>query len=212
MRVPIWPLIAATCLVPAAVLAQETTGNIEGRVLDERGDPLAQAHIVVAGPALQGKRVAWTDDRGAFRVPALPVGLYTVAVSALTYRGVTLENARVPLGATTTLGNIRLDIAAHEVEGTTTVAARPLIDPVSTSAGGNLTSGTYTALPSDRDYQSIVTLVPGANASSFGDRANLSGATGPETAYFVDGVNVVQPPGNAQSISLPHSFLREVEV
>ena len=92
------------------------------------------------------------------------------------------------------------------------MAARPLIDPVSTSAGGNLTSGTYRALPSDRDYQSIVTLVPGANASSFGDRANLSGATGPETAYFVDGVNVVQPPSNSQSISLPHSFLREVEV
>src|SRR6266567_1211056 len=143
MRVPIWPLIAATCLVPAAVLAQETTGNIEGRVLDERGDPLAQAHIVVAGPALQGRRVAWTADRGAFRVPALPVGLYIVTVSAMKYRSVALENVRVPLGATTTLGDIRMEIAAHEVEGTTTVAARPLIDPVSTSAGGHLASATY---------------------------------------------------------------------
>jgi hypothetical protein len=28
----------------------------------------------------------------------------------------------------------------------------------------------------------------------------------------VDGVNVVQPPSNSQSISLPHNFLREVEV
>ena len=205
-------LILAACLVPAAATAQETTGNIEGRVIDERRAPLEQAHIVVAGPSLQGKRVAWTDDQGYFRVPALPVGLYAVTVSGMTYRSVTFENVRVPLGATATLGNIRMDIAAHEVEGTTTVAARPLIDPVSTSAGGNLTSDTYTALPSDRDYQSIVTLVPGANASSFGDRANLSGATGPETAYFVDGVNVVQPPSNAQSISLPHNFLREVEV
>jgi hypothetical protein len=211
LHVP-WPLILAACLLPAAVTAQETTGNIEGRVVDQRGAPLEQAHLLVSGPALQGKRVAWTDDQGYFRVPALPVGLYAVSVSAMTYQSVTLENVRVQLGATTTLGNIRMDITAHEVEGTTIVAARPLIDPVSTSAGGNLTSETYKALPSDRDYQSIVTLVPGANASSFGDRANLSGTTGPETAYYVDGVNVVQPPSNAQSISLPHNFLREVEV
>ena len=208
----LWLLVAAACLLPGAVSAQETTGNIEGRVLDERRSPLAQAHLLVAGPALQGKRVAWTDDQGYFRVPALPVGLYIATVSGMTYRSVTFENVRVQLGATTTLGNIRMDIAAHEVQGTTTVAARQLIDPASTSVGGNLTSGTYTALPSDRDYQSIVTLVPGANGSSFGDRANLSGATGPETAYFVDGVNVVQPPSNSQSISLPHNFLREVEV
>ena len=208
----LWLLVAAACLLPGAVSAQETTGNIEGRVLDERRSPLAQAHLLVVGPALQGKRVAWTDDQGYFRVPALPVGLYIATVSGMTYRSVTFENVRVQLGATTTLGNIRMDIAAHEVQGTTTVAARQLIDPASTSVGGNLTSGTYTALPSDRDYQSIVTLVPGANGSSFGDRANLSGATGPETAYFVDGVNVVQPPSNSQSISLPHNFLREVEV
>ena len=215
-RVPLlrvlYPLIVAACFIPATVLAQTTTGSIEGRVLDERREPLAQAHVLVAGPALQGKRAAWTDDRGYFRVPALPVGLYVVIISGLTYRSLTFESVRVQLGATATIGDIRMAIAAHEVEGTTTVAARPLIDPVSTSAGGNLTSGTYRALPSDRDYQSIVTLVPGANASSFGDRANLSGATGPETAYFVDGVNVVQPPSNSQSISLPHSFLREVEV
>jgi hypothetical protein len=216
MRVPILrvlcPLIIAACLVPASVPAQETTGNIEGRVLGERLGPMAQAHIFVAGPDLQGKRAAWSDDQGYFRVPALPVGLYVVTVSGMTYRSVTFENVRVQLGATAALGNIRMVIAALEVEGTTTVATRPLIDPASTSAGGNITSDTYTALPGDRDYQSIVTLVPGANASSFGDRANLSGATGPETAYFVDGVNVVQPPSNSQSISLPHNFLREVEV
>src|SRR5438034_3007041 len=135
----LWLLVTAACLLPGAVSAQETTGNIEGRVLDERRSPLAQAHLLVAGPALQGKRVAWTDDQGYFRVPALPVGLYIVSVSGMTYRSVTFENVRVQLGATTTLGNIRMDIAAHEVQGTTTVAARQLIDPASTSVGGNLT-------------------------------------------------------------------------
>jgi len=111
----LWLLVAGACLLTAAVSAQETTGNIEGRVLDERRSPLAQAHLLVAGPALQGKRVAWTDDQGYFHVPALPVGLYVVTVSGMTYRSVTFENVRVQLGATTTLGNIRMDIAAHEV-------------------------------------------------------------------------------------------------
>ena len=124
-RVPLlrvlYPLIVAACFIPATVLAQTTTGSIEGRVLDERREPLAQAHVLVAGPALQGKRAAWTDDRGYFRVPALPVGLYVVIISGLTYRSLTFESVRVQLGATATIGDIRMAIAAHEVEGTTTV-------------------------------------------------------------------------------------------
>ena len=51
-------------------------------------------------------------------------------------------------------------------------------------------------LPSDRDYQSIVTLLPHANVSYSGDRANISGTSGPESNYYVDGANVVEPPGN----------------
>src|SRR5258706_16013177 len=56
-RLPIvgvlYRLMIAAFLLPAAVPAQETTGSLEGRVLDERREPLAQAHVLVAGPALQ---------------------------------------------------------------------------------------------------------------------------------------------------------------
>jgi hypothetical protein len=192
--------------------AQEVTGSLEGRVIDEERAPVAQVLVTVAGPALQGRRTASSDEDGVFRLPALPVGVFHVRFTRLGYEEAAVEDVRVQLGRTTSLGDVRLRVHAVEVRGTTTTASRPLIDPRSTTIGSNLTAATFGGLPSDRDYQSIVTLAPGANLSYYGDRANLAGATGSETHYFVDGVNVVQPPSNSQSVSLPHNFLREVEV
>ena len=64
----------------------ERTGAIEGRILDENGDPilraevLAVARVEVAGHAAWGtsRASATTNDRGEFRVFGLPAGEYDV--------------------------------------------------------------------------------------------------------------------------------------
>ena len=41
---------------------------------------------------------------------------------------------------------------------------------------------------------------------------NISGATGPETAYYLDGVDIGNPRFGATSSNLPYSFVRELQV
>jgi carboxypeptidase family protein len=192
--------------------AQEVGGALEGRVVDATGAPRAQVLVTVEGPALLGPRAARTDERGRFRFAALPVGRCTLALALLGYHPLR-EEVAIELGRTSDLGDLTLQTEAIPVSGTTVTAAkRPRLDPSSTWIGGRLDVGAMRALPVDRDYQSVVTLLPHANESYAGDRANLLGTTGAETKYYVDGVNTVEPPGNALSTSIPYNFLQEVEV
>jgi outer membrane receptor for ferrienterochelin and colicin len=89
---------------------------------------------------------------------------------------------------------------------------RPAIDPTSTTFGANLATEEFEVLPIDRDYRSIVALLPQANTSYLGDGVNIAGATGLGNVYFIDGVNVTDPSLAATSTRLPYNFVKEIQV
>ena len=76
-------LVAALLLpsTPSTVLAQGTSSSISGVVLDAAGGAIPGATVVVTSDATGTKFEAVTNGTGAFNVPALPVGTYTVTVS-----------------------------------------------------------------------------------------------------------------------------------
>jgi hypothetical protein len=203
--------LSSLCSV-SHVAAQEVGGTLEGRVLDTAGSPMANVGIVLTGPSLQSKLATMSDERGRFQFALVPVGIYEVRVRLLGYREVVRPDLVVSLGHMTDLGDVRIASDAIPISGVSVTSERARSGGHPTAIGGNLASREYRVLPSDRDYQSIVTLLPHANVSYSGDRANISGTSGPESNYYVDGANVVEPPGNGMSTSLPYNFIREVEV
>ncbi len=68
------------CLSCSAAFAQPT-GAIGGRVVDDLGDPLPGANVVLQGTQL---RTA-TDIDGNFTITGIPLGQYEVAVSFVGY-------------------------------------------------------------------------------------------------------------------------------
>ncbi|NNF04926.1 MAG: TonB-dependent receptor plug domain-containing protein, partial [Rhodothermales bacterium] len=97
-RIPAWILIVFFALSPGRTVAQEG-GQIAGRVIDaESGERLQDANVV-----LQELEVgsATTAD-GSFRIPGVPSGRYTVAVSLVGYVSWQSE-IDVRSGETTTL-------------------------------------------------------------------------------------------------------------
>ena len=88
----------------------------------------------------------------------------------------------------------------------------PLIDPAATFLGANLVAQDFAALPIDRDYRSMTTLLPQANQSFLGDAVNFAGSTGLENRYFIDGIDVTDPNRNVTGTSLPYNFVQEVQV
>ncbi|UCF79207.1 MAG: TonB-dependent receptor [Candidatus Eiseniibacteriota bacterium] len=213
MRIAIAVLLALLAILhPIPCFTQETTGNLEGQVMDEAGQAVPLAGVTVTSPSLQGTREHVAAPDGYFGIFNLPVGIYTVKISHINFHEVTYENVPIRLGRTTTLGEVRFTSKAFEIPEVVVKEQRPLIDPTSTAIGATLTSGQFQNLPLDRDYQSITTLIPHANESFFDDGVNFAGATGHENKYFIDGVETTDPHKGTTGTTLPYNFLQELEV
>jgi hypothetical protein len=201
--------IVSFCLVS---WSQEVAGGLEGRTVDTQGIPLADVDIIIQGDQLIGVRTTRTDARGNFRAFALPAGSYQIKVVHMAYRELIIEDVAVRLGKTTALGEIKLPDKVQETHEVVVTASAPLIDPVSTDIGGNLSPEQFQSLPVDRNTNSLAELLPHSNNSYYGDETNIAGSTGLENKYFIDGTDVTDPFRGLTGVNLPYNFVREVEV
>jgi hypothetical protein len=210
MRRPALSVLAL--LTSTGIAAQQTTGDIQGRVLGSGSQPLSDVQVTVTSPRLQGDRRTLSDDRGAFRLLGLPPGAFTLRLTRVGYRPVTIEKVAVQLGHTTALGAVTLPEQATELPPLVVTADRPAIDPLTTTVGTEVSATAIQHLPVGRDYRSIITLLPQANESYLGDGVNVAGGTGLENAFFLDGVNVTDAYRGDGGIDLPLNFIEHLEL
>ena len=71
-------LVLALILTSGRALAQQTTGNIIGRVVDTQGGALAGATVTATRTETGFERRVLSDTEGVYRLNALPVGVYNV--------------------------------------------------------------------------------------------------------------------------------------
>ena len=192
--------------------AQDITGTLEGMVTDSLSNPLLGVNIIVQSDNLQGLKGTATNVNGYFSIFYLPVGIYNIKISMIGFRELKVENVQIRLGKTTYLGNLKLSSEAINLPEVTVSGERENIDPTSTTYGGNLQPKYFDQLPVDRDYKSMIALLPQANTSGFGDGVNIGGSTGFENKYFIDGVEVTDPLFARDGMNLPYNFVQEVEL
>ena len=65
-------------LAPLALSQSKETGAVVGTIMDDQGEPLPGVTVTLTSPNLIGIRSKTTDDRGNYRFPALPPGLYAL--------------------------------------------------------------------------------------------------------------------------------------
>ena len=90
----IFLFVVATVLMlfSFVVFAQETTGKITGKVVDGMTkEPIVGANVVVAGTTLGSS----TDIEGRFFIRGVPIGTYSVRVSAIGYLAATITDVVV---------------------------------------------------------------------------------------------------------------------
>lgn len=192
--------------------AQEVSGNLTGRVIDARSEALAEIRVEVEGRGPQNYRTVSTDSTGRFQLSGLPVGVYRVAISGVGYRPVVVTDVAVRLGRTSALGRIALEADPLQLEPIVIQGRQSLIDPASTEIGFDLEAGAFGALPTGREYLSIVQILPQSNESQLGDPVNIAGATGLENAVHIEGVNVTDVYRGRTATGLPYNFVKAIEV
>jgi hypothetical protein len=93
-------------------VAQETTGTINGRVVDDQGLAIPGGTITVTGT--QGAKVLTTDAEGRFAAASLTPGKYEVRAELQGFRTVQNGNVTVALGQTVELP-LKLEIGFTEL-------------------------------------------------------------------------------------------------
>lgn len=199
-------------LVAGRAAAQDITGALQGTVVSPEGKPEPEVRVSVTGPYLQGSRETTTDRSGFFQFLALPPGTYALRVTRIGLRALEVRDIVVELGRTTAVGPLTLETQPIELKPVEVQAHALSIDPVHTTAGGTLKAKDYAALPVERDYKSIIAVLPQINDSHRGDPLNVAGSTGLENQYYIDGVNVTDTRDASRATSLPYNFVRAVDV
>lgn len=171
-------LVVMIALPPVFLWAQEITGYINGRVVDEKGDPVAGVKITLTSAVVMGERTTQTNELGSYVFAALPPGLYTLKFEASGFKTVIRTDVEVKVGFTATI-NVTLEVAALQ-EAVTVVGETPVLDVTTTQVGINYTERLLKELPTARDIWVTLAMTPGITMS----RHDVGGATaGTQTGY-----------------------------
>ncbi len=199
--------VCAAVLLAVGAYAQ-TTGKIDGTIVDENKAPLPGVTVESTSPVLQGARVAVSDTSGKFHFVFLPPGVYTLKFTLQGFATQEQTDITVGLGRIVTL-NVSMRSAFKEevvVSG-----AAPNIDVKSTEVGANFTS-TYTSkLPLGRTYLAAVQMTPGANTDA-GGNVTIYGSGGAENSYYIDGINTTEVQYGRAGKALNQEFIQETQV
>ncbi|GLH71703.1 Oar protein [Geothrix limicola] len=186
-----------------------TTGAIIGKVTDKTGAPLAGA--LVRAISNQVTRSATTDANGAFRISLLNPGAFQIAVSLNGYQTLDRQTIQVNLNEVATPYFKLAKVQETIVE---VVAASQTVDTTSSQVGTAFSMDTIAKIPTGRSMESIALLAPGVVDSGMGGLfgSSISGASGAENAYYIDGVNTTDSRYGGSGTSLVTDFIDQVEV
>ncbi len=86
----------------ASAFAQQTTGNVIGRVLDPQGAAIPGVTITAKSAATGFTRTEVSDPEGLYRLPSLPVGTYDITAELQGFTTVANKGIEVNVGQTVT--------------------------------------------------------------------------------------------------------------
>ncbi|MEJ0059641.1 MAG: carboxypeptidase regulatory-like domain-containing protein [Terricaulis sp.] len=210
----------ATMVAPTDALAQDySNGTLSGSVVDATGAPVAGATVVIRSQAQGFERTTTTNANGEYRVPLIPQGLYTVVVSKDGLQTTSSEDLQVRVGA----GNsYRIEMAGASEEEIVVTAARRTVEFTQSTTGVSIdVAETLTREPIARNITALTLLAPGAVPSdtAFGIAsgqslapASISGASGAENAFFLNGLNITNFINGIGGATVPFDFYQTVEV
>jgi len=204
--------LALICLFSFSLsLAQiSSTGKIFGTVTDENGNPLPGVSVEATSPRLIGKATAVTDASGIYRLMALPPGEYKITFTLQGFKPVVRENIVLHVDESLKV-DITMQMGPIQEEIVVTGQA-PLIDVRSTTKGMTLTKQMFEVLPRGRNFDTLVTAVPGVNNEPWLGGISVDGASGAENMFYIDGTDITEVDRGRRAQSAAFEFVEEIKI
>jgi outer membrane receptor protein involved in Fe transport len=172
------------------ILFSQTTGKIKGIVLDESGDPLPGANIVVAGTTWGAE----ADEDGYYYIIGVRAGTYTLKAEFVGYSPKEVKDVKVRVGLTTTQDfklssqEIELEALTAEVDFQDIKVAKDV-----TTSGRNVDMGNIEQM-AVTEVSDVLNATAGINTDAEGEMHFRGGRAG-EVSYQLDGISVGDPTG-----------------
>jgi hypothetical protein len=179
--------VAVPC---SSVLAQGgATSSISGVVSDSSGAVLPGVTVIVTSNATGTKFEAATSRTGAYTVPALPAGAYTVTFTIAGFKTRAFSDVRVQLAIPTTL-NASLDIGEMSETITVSGAGAELINTITPAVTATLNVDQVAVIPTPtRNALNAVTFLVGVNTSGGMRGSTVNGLPESFLNLTLDGVS-----------------------
>ncbi len=191
-------LIVSLIFFAAAVSAQTTTADLSGIVADETGAVVPNVILRVINPATNLERTVTTNDEGAFTVPLLPPGSYTLRAERTGFAPVEINDVVLNVNDRRSL---KINLKVGAVGANVTVENdSPLINE-SPAVSTVIEQRFLENLPlNGRSFQSLLALTPGVvpTTNTFFSKGQFSvnGQRANSNYFTVDGVSANTGIGN----------------
>src|SRR4051794_27654209 len=189
-------LFAATMLVLlacATAFAQQTTGIVTGRVLDQQGAAIPGVTVTAKSTTTGFTRTEVSDGEGVYRLSALPVGTYDVTIELQGFKTVSKKAIDVNVAQTQAV-DFPLKVA-QLAETVNVTGATPLIETTASAVGAIVDVKRIESIPlNGRQFANLAATVPGVGLSFHSDPTKstqyaplVNGGAGRNINYQIDG-------------------------
>jgi carboxypeptidase family protein len=168
------------------------TGNLSGTVRNDKGAPVAGAHVSAAAPT--GSYLTTTDAKGFFSIVNISPDTYVVTVTAAGYRTAALNGANVFQDQTLVV-NVTLQAEAKVLgHVTTTAQATNLVQPNVTSNTYNVTAKQMNTILGDSTHHTLYDVLwrtPGVTSGPTSNSPIIRGGTTTEVGWEFEEIPIV---------------------
>jgi hypothetical protein len=181
--------VMLACLCGTFASAQGTaTSSLSGVVVDSGGGVIPGANVVVKNDATNTTLEVVTNSTGAFNLPALNPGTYTVTVTLAGFKTAIIKNVKLIAAIP---ADVKATLQVGNIEETVTVSgATELVQTRSATIASTINVDQINNLPlATRNAMNFITLLPGVNTTSTNRASNFLGLPSSATAISLDGVN-----------------------
>ena len=181
-----------TCLfllvASVAVHAQTFRGGINGVVTDQSGAAIPGAQVQAIEDSTNVAHKTVSSSAGEFSFSDLPLGSYTVLISAAGFDTLRVSKVNVDAGAIYSLP-VKLSIAAQSTTVEVSAAALAL-DTTTTTQTTDIPAKQVQDLPlNGRDFTQMVGLTPGFAGYVGGGYGSLNGTRANQMNWQIDGID-----------------------
>ena len=162
-------LLSITVLILAfatsSANAQDTTGTILGNITDPSGASVQDAEVTVTNTATNIMRSVKTTGTGAFTVPNLDPGTYSIVIKMAGFQQTNISDIQLSAGDRRRADASLVVGGANETVEIT--ASAPVLQTDTSSIGSNITQQAVHDLPlNGRNYITLVQMSPGATEAA----------------------------------------------